>query len=143
MRTPESEFRRVVRHEAGHTLGFVHEHMRRELIARLDREKTYNYFQRTQGWSRQMVDTQVLTPLDEKSIFRTPPDQDSIMCYHLPGSITVDGRPIRGGEDINQTDYRFCGYVYPRPGAAARMTFEEGDSDDWDASEDPIESRHW
>src|SRR5438045_2915713 len=25
---PESEFRRVGRHEAGHTLGFPHEHMR-------------------------------------------------------------------------------------------------------------------
>src|SRR5580765_2799406 len=27
-RTSEAEFRRVVRHEAGHTLGFEHEHMR-------------------------------------------------------------------------------------------------------------------
>lgn len=33
MNTRESEFRRVVRHEAGHTLGFPHEHMRRELVA--------------------------------------------------------------------------------------------------------------
>ena len=30
MRTREAEFRRVVRHEAGHTLGFDHEHMRSE-----------------------------------------------------------------------------------------------------------------
>jgi len=30
MNSPESEFRRVIRHEAGHTLGFPHEHMRRE-----------------------------------------------------------------------------------------------------------------
>ena len=28
-RTPESEYRRVVRHETGHTMGFPHEHMRR------------------------------------------------------------------------------------------------------------------
>src|SRR5687768_9523617 len=27
MRKPESEFRRLVRHEAGHTLGFDHEHL--------------------------------------------------------------------------------------------------------------------
>src|SRR5262249_25061849 len=28
MNTPESEYKRVVRHETGHTLGFPHEHMR-------------------------------------------------------------------------------------------------------------------
>src|SRR5512135_454648 len=31
MDTPESEFHRVVRHETGHTMGFPHEHMRKEL----------------------------------------------------------------------------------------------------------------
>src|SRR4029077_11004399 len=37
--TPDSEYRRVVRHETGHTLGFVHEHMRKELVARIDPAK--------------------------------------------------------------------------------------------------------
>ena len=44
MNTPEAEYRRVVRHEAGHTLGFLHEHMRRELVARIDPEKAYEYY---------------------------------------------------------------------------------------------------
>ena len=65
MSTSESEFVRVVRHETGHTLGMPHEHMRKELIARLDREKVYRYFLATQGWDRGMVDQQVLTPLDQ------------------------------------------------------------------------------
>ena len=39
MSTPNSEFFRVVRHETGHTLGFPHEHMRRELVARIDPDK--------------------------------------------------------------------------------------------------------
>jgi hypothetical protein len=30
--TPDAEFYRVVRHETGHTLGFPHEHMRKEII---------------------------------------------------------------------------------------------------------------
>src|SRR5689334_1319983 len=34
MKTSEAEFKRVVRHEAGHTLGFDHEHMREELVKR-------------------------------------------------------------------------------------------------------------
>lgn len=114
MSTPESEYKRVIRHETGHTLGFPHEHMRRALVARVDPEKAYEFFRRTQGWDRQTVDQQVLTPLDERSIMSTPADQTSIMCYQLPGSITRDGRPITGGVDINPTDYAFAGRIYPR-----------------------------
>ena len=84
MNTPESEYRRVIRHEIGHTLGFPHEHMRQELIARIDRNKAYDYFLRTQGWNRAMVDAQVLTPLDQKYLWHAA-DQTSIMCYQLPG----------------------------------------------------------
>jgi Astacin (Peptidase family M12A) len=132
MNTPDSEYRRVIRHEAGHTLGFPHEHMRRELVARIDPEKAYEYFWRTQGWDRQMVDQQVLTPLDERTIMGTPADQDSIMCYQLPGEITRDGQPIRGGTDINQTDYAFAGRIYPKPGREQMPARQE----EWDASED-------
>jgi hypothetical protein len=113
MNTPDSEFLRVIRHEAGHTLGFPHEHMRRELIARIDPQKAYDYFLRTQGWNRTMVDQQVLTALDDRSIFATPADQTSIMCYQLPGSITRDGRPILGGANINATDLSFARRIYP------------------------------
>lgn len=114
MSTPDGEYRRVIRHEAGHTLGFPHEHMRKELIARIDRQKAYDYFWRTQRWNRTMVDQQVLTPLDDRSIMGTPADQDLIMCYQLPSSITRDRRPICGGLDINATDGAFCGRIYPK-----------------------------
>jgi hypothetical protein len=114
-RTPIAEYRRVVTHEFGHTLGFPHEHMRTELVARLDREKTVRYFAQTQGWSRRDVETQVLTPLDETSVMGTPADQTSIMCYQLPGSITIDGRPIPGGDAVNVTDLSFADIIYPLP----------------------------
>lgn len=114
MNTPEREYRRVVRHETGHTLGFPHEHMRRELVNRIDPEKAYAYFWRTQGWDRPTVDQQVLTPLDQRSIFATRPDETSIMCYQLPGAITKDGRPILGGMDLNWVDRAFARRIYPR-----------------------------
>jgi hypothetical protein len=142
MNTPETEFVRVVRHEAGHTLGFPHEHMRRELVARIDPQKAYAYFLSTQGWSRQMVDQQVLTPLDQASVIGTAADQDSIMCYQLPGSITRDGLPIRGGRDINQTDYAFAGRIYPRVvkdmGLPAKQVSQPApaETEDWPESED-------
>jgi hypothetical protein len=113
--TPESEYRRVVRHETGHTLGFPHEHMRREIVARLDPQKTISYFAQTQGWSAQEVQQQVLTPLDDSAIQATAADVTSIMCYQLPASITVDGQPIPGGTDIDQSDAGFAAKIYPPP----------------------------
>jgi len=114
MQTIESEFVRVVRHEAGHTLGFPHEHMRRELVQRIDRDKAIEYFGRTQGWTPDDVDAQVLTPLEEQSIMGTErADDRSIMCYDIPPEITVDGQPIVGGDDIDEDDYAFVARIYP------------------------------
>jgi len=145
MSTPESEYKRVVRHETGHTLGFPHEHMRKALIARIDPQKAYQWFLVTYGWDKATVDSQVLTPLDEVTLMGTAPDDTSIMAYQLPASIMKPGKPaIPGGIDINSTDCAFCGRLYPRAPrvlqAAARTALSsevgEGESDDWDESED-------
>lgn len=145
--TPDREFYRVVRHETGHTLGFPHEHMRREIVNRIDPAKAYDYFWRTQGWNRATVDAQVLTPLDPTKIVGTAADQTSIMCYQLPASITRDGRPILGGLDINALDYAFAGKVYPRPGSnisdehqhSMATTGEDEWSENEDVNEDEID----
>jgi hypothetical protein len=147
--TRDSEFFRVVRHETGHTLGFPHEHMRKELVARIDPQKAYAFFWQNQRWDRAMVDAQVLTSLNDNTIFRTAPDQTSIMCYQLPGSITRDGRPITGGTDINATDFAFNARIYPKQsaqtlsagvwdesGAAAAPSAAPAATEDWPESED-------
>lgn len=116
--TSEEEFYRVVCHEFGHTIGCPHEHMRPELVAKLDPRKTKAYFRQTQGWSAAEVEQQVLTPVSEKSLFGTEhADADSIMCYQLPGSITKDGQPIRGGDRINANDAAFIATIYPKQSA--------------------------
>lgn len=130
MSTPDSEFYRVVRHETGHTLGMPHEHARRDIVARIHRERAYNYFWRTQRWDRATVDNQVLTPLDEVNLFKTPADQTSIMCYQLPGEITIDGTPILGGSDINDTDRAFAQEKYPLGNDS--VDTHDCDQDDWD-----------
>jgi hypothetical protein len=119
MNTVESEFHRVVRHETGHTLGFPHEHMRAELVAKIDPAKAIKYFWDNDGWDESMVRSQVLTPISESSLMGTPhADALSIMCYQLPGEITTDGQPIIGGLDIDPIDYAFAASKYPKITAA-------------------------
>jgi hypothetical protein len=115
LRTADSEYNRVVTHEFGHVLGFPHEHMRAAIIAKLNREATINYFMQTQGWSRHEVIAQVLTAIPENQLLPTSSveDETSVMTYQLPGSITNDGQPIRGGSGINETDYKVAAKTYP------------------------------
>lgn len=116
METPDSEFHRVVRHETGHTLGFPHEHMRQDIIAQIDQEKAIQYFMATQGWSRDKVIAQVLTPLDQSALIATAQaDPHSIMCYFLPASIMKTGAAIPGGNDIDPLDAQFAAKLYPQP----------------------------
>ncbi len=115
MSTPESEYHRVVRHETGHTLGFPHEHMRKELVDLLDPAKTIAYFGRTQGWNARTVQQQVLTPLAESSLIGTDhADAMSIMCYDIPGECTKSGKPIAGGTDIDDMDRTLATRLYPK-----------------------------
>jgi hypothetical protein len=120
MSTPESEYRRVVRHETGHTLGFPHEHMRKVLVDKIDPDKAIAYFGRTQGWSEEEVRQQVLTPLEESSLLGTKADPRSIMCYQIPGELTKDGKPIIGGKDIDASDAAFAAKIYPKRGAGVQ-----------------------
>ena len=117
MNTPDSEFHRVVRHETGHTLGFPHEHTRSEIVNRIDREKAIASFMASQGWSREKVIAQVLTPLDESALIHTAhADPTSIMCYWLSADIMKDHVAVSGGSDINALDAQFAGQIYPRKG---------------------------
>lgn len=116
MGTADSEFFRVVRHETGHTLGFPHEHMRSEIVDRIDREKAIAYFMASQGWSREQVIAQVLTPLDNSALIQDAhADPNSIMCYWLPAEIMKDNTAVNGGTDIDSQDAAFAARVYPKP----------------------------
>src|SRR3989442_9343414 len=89
--------------------------MRRELVALIDPQKAIDFFGSTQGWSADEVRQQVLTPIEDSSLWGTDhADPNSIMCYQIPGSITKNGQPIVGGLDIDASDYAFLAKVYPK-----------------------------
>ena len=116
MGTPESEYHRVVRHETGHTLGFPHEHLRAEIVNRIDPAKAKAYFLANDGWDAATTTAQVLTPIDSSALLATAhADPTSIMCYWLPASIMKDNVAVAGGTDIDAQDQTFAATVYPKP----------------------------
>lgn len=113
--TSDDEYKRVVRHETGHTLGCPHEQQRRAIVERLDVAKTIAFFRQNQGWSESQTRSNVLVPLEERSITgSTETDETSILCYALPASITKDGKPIPGGSDFSSVDRAFAAKLYPK-----------------------------
>ncbi|KAF4957875.1 hypothetical protein FSARC_11171 [Fusarium sarcochroum] len=115
MDTPEKEFRRVVRHETGHTLGFPHEHMTKDIVQRIDERKAIDFYEVNQGWPAAEIYRQILTPSKSSALIATAtPDPTSIMCYDLPAEIMKDGVAVPGGIDINATDGKLVGRIYPK-----------------------------
>lgn len=102
-------------HEAGHVLGLDHEHIRPQIVRRLDPKRTIAYYQYWFGWSEMETRSYILTPLIEANYWLSlgGPDEQSIMCYYLPGYCTLDKRPIgKGIVSISQIDASFIGQVY-------------------------------
>lgn len=112
--TPDSEYMRVVVHEFGHFLGFMHEHQRPEVVELLDPQKCYEQGKRQLGWSKADVDAQILTATPLRYLTATTrADQSSIMCYRFGGEWTRNGQPIPGGLQPSDSDKAFVGQVYP------------------------------
>lgn len=114
VKTPESEWLRVVPHEAGHALGAIHEHQRAEIVERLNAQAVIREFKRTQGWSAEEIRQQILTPEPESALTGSPhTEETSIMAYSFGGNLTKNGKPILGGSDITDMDYEYMAKIYP------------------------------
>jgi hypothetical protein len=110
---PDSEYHRVVEHETGHTLGFIHEHTRKAILDLIDPAKALPYYQQWQGWTAQEVMDQVLTVTPESLLTGGPARQDSVMTYPFPGAVTYSGLPIPGGSGLIPDDLARARPIYP------------------------------
>jgi hypothetical protein len=112
-KTREAEWRRVVRHEFGHALGFPHGQQTPEIVARIDEEKAIAYYMRTQGWSRDLAAAQFeALATSEVSLFGG--NSDSVMTYPCPAFLLKQGAQlVPGGKDITNDDAAAARKFYP------------------------------
>jgi hypothetical protein len=109
------QVRGLILHEFGHALGLVHEHMRPEATGAFfqDRQKVYAYYARSQGWSQEKVDRNVLNIFSAHDIGNsTAFDPDSIMLYYFPPEITI--RPTKPNFELSALDKKLIGQIYPK-----------------------------
>lgn len=89
----------TIMHEFGHVLGLIHEHQNPEgKNIDWDLPKLYAWAKKTQGWDKEMVDTNIVQKYDKSQINGSKFDPKSIMLYFFPASLTKNNK----GTDINQ-----------------------------------------
>jgi serralysin len=113
-RTPDWEFRATILHEFGHALGLLHEHQHPKEGIPWDKPRLYEYYRTTQGWTRDMVDQQVLAKLSIDKTQYTAYDPSSIMHYPIPNALTVGDFEIRMNRNLSAVDRAFVGRLYPK-----------------------------
>jgi serralysin len=116
--TSDAVFRRVVLHEFGHALGFVHEHQVPDAGINWDREKVYEAFDGT--WTKDQVDNYFFEKYAANQVNGSAYDRYSIMHYSIPAEFTLDGYSVPWNTSLSATDISFARYIYPPvPGRAA------------------------
>lgn len=116
--TTDQEVRRTALHEFGHALGLIHEHQSPAAGIQWDRPKVYEWYSTNLGWDQATVDANVLTKLSANTTNYTVFDPTSIMQYHVPASLTLDGKGIGWNTELSRMDQAAIRAWYPFPTAS-------------------------
>jgi serralysin len=137
--TPEEEFSRVVLHEFGHVLGFIHEHQASGANINWDVEKVYAFFAASDGWSRADVDQNIFSKYSQTSTNGTAYDRSSIMHYFFPQGLTTDNSSFTINTTLSPLDKEFARSVYPFPPQPTNATGVLHTGNDCDAIKFTVE----
>lgn len=100
-------------HEFGHALGLVHEHQNPAQPIAWNEDAAYEYYNRTQGWGREQIYTNIISRYAVDAIQGTSLDPQSIMMYAIPRELTQDGFSVGWNKELSATDKMFIARLYP------------------------------
>lgn len=112
--TSDTEFRRTILHEFGHALGLLHEHQNSNASFQWNRPVVFNYFMNELGWSREKVESAVLSRYGRGTEFSNRAyDKDSIMHYSVDPSFTIGGFGVGNNTTLSTGDRLLIAEMYP------------------------------
>lgn len=90
LNTSDADFRSVVLHQFGHSLGFVHEHQVPDAGIPWDTGRVYKYYSDTYDWDSTMTYNNVLFRYQFSETNGSKFDKNSIMIYAIPKGLCKD-----------------------------------------------------
>jgi hypothetical protein len=111
--TSDDEYSRVVLHEFGHALGCVHEHEHPAHGIPWDKPKVYEYYKKTDGWTKEEVDEQVFSHYSKSETNFSQFDPKSIMLYAIPDELTIGSYSVGWNKALSSNDKQFIATMYP------------------------------
>lgn len=112
--SPDDVLRRVVLHEFGHALGFIHEHQNPLNSIKWNRDAVIADLSGPPNkWTSQEIEENMFEQPSAHEVHGTPVDKSSIMMYPIPASWTKDGFNVGLNTDLSQTDRDLAKQVYP------------------------------
>ena len=108
------ELKRVVTHEFGHALGLLHEQSFPGAVKWKRSDSVYNYYQDTQGWTREQVDFNVFEVANQFYTNGTKYDPKSIMHYSINSWETTNGYSVIQNDQLSTGDKLLIAALYPK-----------------------------
>ena len=122
---------RVVLHEFGHVLGFVHEHNGPASNIQWKKNLTYQYYaQPPNKWSKDMVDRNVMFKYSQTLTNYSDYDENSIMHYPIDPKLTTNYHGTPFNTNLSEIDKQYAAIFYPYPNNMVEGTLKTGDDCD-------------
>jgi uncharacterized protein (TIGR02145 family) len=126
-----SEDRRVILHEFGHVLGFIHEHNSPSANIQWNKNFVYLvYKQEPPYWSKAEVDQNVFFKYSQTETNYSEYDKYSIMHYFIDPRLTYNHISTPVNFDLSATDKQYAAIFYPFPNNTVTGTLKTGDDCD-------------
>jgi hypothetical protein len=110
--TPQEEYDRVVLHEFGHALGYIHEHQHPDAGIPWNKPIVYQYYRRL-GWSDSQIENNIFRKYDRSMLNYTDFDTKSIMLYAIDNRLTNGNYSTNWNTQISNLDSLLLNIVYP------------------------------